>query len=66
MSVSEMICKLESYGMYVSRVQNHPNLLHVDGYHPSHSKGLPSWIYDCPNWGVSSCGFGRVFMFTAD
>jgi hypothetical protein len=62
MSVSEMITRLESYGMKVS-VVNNPQTLHVDGYHHPQSKGLPDWIYDCPGWGVSSCGFARVFMF---
>lgn len=63
MSVSEMIVRLESAGMIVSRVPNDDRMLHVDGYHPPHSKGLPDWIYDCGGWGVSSCGFARVFMF---
>lgn len=65
MSVSEMIVRLESYGLSVQKVPNHPNTLHVDGYHHPQSKGLPDWIWDCPNWGVSSCGFGRVFMHKA-
>jgi len=63
MNISEMICKLESYGMIVQRVPNQPNTLHVDGYHPPHSKGLPDWIWECPGWGVSSCGMSRVFLF---
>jgi hypothetical protein len=63
MSVSEMIVRLQSEGMIVSRVPNDDRTLHVDGYHPPHSKGLPDWLYGCPGWGVSSCGFARVFMF---
>lgn len=63
MNMSAMIVSLESFGLNVQRVPNDPHTLHVDGYHNPHSKGLPDWIYNCPGWGVSSCGFGRVFMF---
>ncbi len=63
MSISEMIVKLQSDGMVVCRVPNDSRTLHVDGYHVPHSKGLPDWIWRCHGWGVSSCGFGRVFMF---
>jgi hypothetical protein len=63
MSVSEMICKLESHGLIVQRLEHDNGTLHVDGYHPPHCKGLPDWLYDCPGWGVSSCGASRVFMF---
>jgi hypothetical protein len=63
MSVSEMIVRLQSEGMIVSRIPNDSRTLHVDGYHPPHAKGLPDWIYGCPGWGVSSCGFARVFIF---
>ena len=62
MSVSEMIVRLESYGLNVQRIQD-PNTLHVDGYFHPQSKGLPDWIWNCPGWGVSSCGIGRVFMY---
>ena len=62
MSISEMIVRLEADGCFVQRVPNDPNTIHVDGYHPPQSKGLPPWIWDCPNWGVSSCGISRVFM----
>ena len=65
MSVSEMIVRLQSEGVIVQRVPNDDRMLHVDGYHPPHCKGLPDWIWGCPGWGVSSCGFARVFMFKA-
>jgi hypothetical protein len=63
MNISEMIVKLTSHGLIVQRLPNDNGMLHVDGYHGADGKGLPDWIYDCPKWGVSSCGFGRVFMF---
>lgn len=63
MTISEMIVKLEESGCYVQRVPNNPNMIHVDGYHPPKSRGLPDWIWNCPKWGVSSCGIARVFMF---
>jgi hypothetical protein len=63
MNISEMIVRLTSDGMVVSRVPDCGDTLHVDGYHGANGKGLPDWIYSCPKWGVSSCGFGRVFMF---
>ncbi len=62
MSISEMIVKLESFGIIVQRVPNDDRMLHADGYHGPNGKGLPDWIWDCPQWGVSSCGFGRVFL----
>ena len=62
MNISEMIVKLTSHGMVVSRIPNWDRTLHVDGYHGADSKGLPDWIYDMKGWAVSSCGFGRVFM----
>ena len=63
MSVSEMIVALESYGLSVQKVPNNPDTLHVDGYFHPQSKGLPDWIWDCPDWAVSSCGISRVFMY---
>jgi hypothetical protein len=65
MTISEMIVRLESEGITVQRIPNQPNMLHVDGYHCSSDKGLPPWIWGSPGWGISSCGFGRVFMFRA-
>jgi len=65
MTISEMIVRLESEGITVQRISNQPNMLHVDGYHCSSDKGLPPWIWGSPGWGISSCGFGRVFMFRA-
>lgn len=62
MNISEMIVKLTSHGMVVSRVPDCGDTLHVDGYH-GNANGLPDWIYDMKGWAVSSCGFGRVFMF---
>jgi hypothetical protein len=62
MNIHEMICKLENEGLKIS-VMNDPYTLHVDGYHPPQSKGLPDWLWNCKGWGVSSCGFARVFMF---
>ena len=64
MNISEMIVKLTSHGMVVSRVPDCNDMLHVDGYHGAYGKGLglPDWIYDMKGWAVSSCGFGRVFM----
>jgi len=63
MTVSEMIIKLESNGLSVSKVPEDILTLHVDGYLSPNGRGLPDWIYSCPGWGVSSCGFGRVFLF---
>ena len=62
MTISEMIVKLQEYDCVVQRVPGDANLLHVDGDCLPHAKGLPDWIWDCPNWGVSSCGWARVFL----
>ena len=63
LTVDDMIERLRSDGMIVSRVPNDDRTLHVDGYHPPHSRGLPDYIWRCNGWNVSTCGFARVFMF---
>lgn len=65
MSISEMIVRLEESGCTVQRIPGDNRTLHVDGYHHPQSKGLPDWLWDCPGWGVSSCGWGRAFLFKA-
>ena len=62
MNISEMIVRLTSDGMVVSRLPDYDDTIHVDGYHGANAKGLPDWIYSMKGWAVSSCGFGRVFM----
>ena len=62
MNISEMIVRLTSDGMVVSRLPDCDDTIHVDGYHGANAKGLPDWIYSMKGWAVSSCGFGRVFM----
>ena len=61
--MNRMVSRLMSDGLMVSRVPDCEDTLHVDGYHGADAKGLPDWIYDMKGWAVSSCGFGRVFMF---
>lgn len=51
MTVSEMIIKLESNGLSVSKVPEDTSTLHVDGYLSPNGRGLPDWIYSCPGWG---------------
>lgn len=62
MSISEMIVKLQEYGCFVQRVEHDTNMLHVDGDCLPNARGLPEWIYGCHGWGVSSCGWARVFL----
>jgi len=51
MSVSEMIVRLQSEGMIVSRVPNDDRTLHVDGYHPPILRGCPIGSTDAPDGG---------------
>jgi len=56
-----MIGYLESLGLIVKRVENYPNTLHVDA---GNRADLPDCLWHVKGWYLSTCGAGRVYMWS--